>query len=163
MSIEYVTLKEPCVFYLWHRNLIGLCLTAAPFLAAWTRSFKKEDKSLLNLTGTMSCYSREKIYLCVHKRENSSPLSKCHRGLGVYSMYKTRGRRKMFITMANAASWLTSWSAQSQPLLCCETASWPWVLRILKNRKTLQPTRGLFNFHIVFVFIFKEMLKGLTN
>jgi hypothetical protein len=32
-----------------------------------------------------------------------SPLSK-NRGFGVYSMNKTRGRRKMFITRAKAAS-----------------------------------------------------------
>jgi hypothetical protein len=41
--------------------------------------------------------------MCTQKRELESPLSK-YRGFSVYSMKKTGGRRKLFITGANAAS-----------------------------------------------------------
>jgi hypothetical protein len=51
----------------------------------------------------MSPCSNEKVYLCVHKRENYRSLSKC-RGFGVYSMNKTEGRRKMFLTRTKPAS-----------------------------------------------------------
>ncbi len=57
---------------------------------------------------------------CVYTKEGTtSPLSK-YRGFRVYSMNKTGGRRKMFITTvhsANAASWLSSCWAPSQSLL----------------------------------------------
>jgi hypothetical protein len=66
--------------------------------------YKKDDEALLNLTGAMSRCSREKVLMCtVHRRGNSSPLSK-YRGFSVYSMNITGGRRKMFKTRANAAS-----------------------------------------------------------
>jgi hypothetical protein len=55
---------------------------------------KKDDEPLLN---------REGRVLCVHKRGIWSPLSK-NTGFDAYSMNKTGGRRKMFITRANAAS-----------------------------------------------------------
>jgi hypothetical protein len=60
--------------------------------------------------------AQERRFLCINKRGNYSPLSKC-RGFSVYSMNKTGGRRKMFITRANSASWLSSCWAPSQSLL----------------------------------------------
>ncbi len=52
-------------------------------------------------------------------------------GLVVYSMKKNRGRRKIFITRANATSWLSTCWAPSQslltPLLWGEIALWLWV------------------------------------
>jgi hypothetical protein len=54
----------------------------------------------------MSRCWREKVFTYIHKRGNYrlplEPLSK-YRGFSVYSMNKTVGRRKMFITRANAA------------------------------------------------------------
>jgi hypothetical protein len=40
---------------------------------ARTHSYKKDDKSLLNLTGAMSRCSREKVLICTQKREIESP------------------------------------------------------------------------------------------
>ncbi len=95
--------------------------------------------------------AQERRYLYVHKRGNSSPLSK-NRGLSVYSMNKIGGRRKMFITGANATSWLTSGSVPSQsllkPLLWYEIALWLWALTIfvvgplLSGGITANSTRG---------------------
>jgi hypothetical protein len=95
--------------------------------------------------------AQEGRYLCVHERGNSSPLSK-YRGLSVYSMNQIGGRRKMFITGANAASWLSSGSVHSQsfrkPLLWYETALWLWALTIfvvgplLSGGITANSTRG---------------------
>ncbi len=39
-----------------------------------TRSYKKDDEPLLNLTGALSCCSREKVLMCAQKRELESPL-----------------------------------------------------------------------------------------
>ncbi len=39
-----------------------------------TRSYKKDDESLLNLTGAMSRCSREKVLICTQKRDLQSPL-----------------------------------------------------------------------------------------
>jgi len=75
-----------------------------------TRSYKKDDEPLLNLTGAMSRCSREKV-LMYTKRELELPL-----WFSVHSMNKTGGRRKMFITRANAAGRLSSCSAPSQSL-----------------------------------------------
>jgi hypothetical protein len=63
--------------------------------------------------------AQERRCLCVHRRGNQSPLRPLsqYRGFNVYSMNKTGGRRKMFITRVTAASWLSSCSAPSQPLL----------------------------------------------
>ncbi len=55
------------------------------------------------------------LYYCVQKRGNQSPLSK-YRGLGVYSMNRTQGRRKVFITKVNAASRLSYCSVPFKPL-----------------------------------------------
>jgi hypothetical protein len=45
---------------------------------------KKDDKLLLNLTGTMSRFSKEKV------------LMGKYRGFSVFSMNKTRGRRNVY-------------------------------------------------------------------
>ncbi len=87
-----------------------------------TRSYKKDDEPLLNLTGAMSRCSSEKVLMCTQKRELE---------FSAYSMNKTGGRRKMLITRANAASWLSSSSAPSQSLLKSllwgRIALWLWV------------------------------------
>jgi hypothetical protein len=95
--------------------------------------------------------AQKRSYLCVHKRGNSSPLSK-YRGLSVYSMNKIGGRRKICITGANAARWLTSGSVPSQSLLkhllWYEIALWLWALTIfvvgplLSGGITANSTRG---------------------
>ncbi len=54
----------------------------------------------------MSRCSREKVLQCTQK----SPFSK-YRGLSVYSMNKTGGRRKMVTTRENEARWYSSCSA----------------------------------------------------
>jgi hypothetical protein len=40
----------------------------------WTRSYKKDEEPLLNLTGGMSLCSREKVLIYTQKRELESPL-----------------------------------------------------------------------------------------
>jgi hypothetical protein len=59
---------------------------------------------------------RRCLYVLYTKEGTIVPLSK-YRGFGVYSMDKTGGRWKMFITRTNAASWLSSGSSPSQSLL----------------------------------------------
>jgi hypothetical protein len=43
-------------------------------LFAWTRSYKKYDKLLLNVTGTLSRCLKEKVLMGTQKRELESPL-----------------------------------------------------------------------------------------
>ncbi len=81
------------------------------------------------------------ILLSVQKKGDWSPVSKCG-GFGVYSMNKTGGRitrRKMFMTRANAASWLSSCSEPSQPLikplLWGEFALWLWVQGVFMSTR----------------------------
>ncbi len=52
--------------------------------------------------GSEHLFNREGI-IVYRKEVNRVPLYK-YRGFGVYSMKKTRGRRKKFITRANLAS-----------------------------------------------------------
>ncbi len=72
--------------------------------------------------------AQEKVqYYCRKKTGNWSPLSK-YRWFGVYSMKKTKGRRKTLLTRANEASWLSNCSAPSpsllKPFLCGENPVW---------------------------------------
>ncbi len=36
-----------------------------------TRSYKKDDEPLLNLTGALSCCSREKVLMCMYTKEGT--------------------------------------------------------------------------------------------
>jgi hypothetical protein len=76
-------------------------------------SFSLREK----LPGSLSTCPIEKVLFCAEKRELESPSLILYKGFGDYSMNKTRGRRKMFITRANAASRLNRCSAPSQLLL----------------------------------------------
>ncbi len=67
-------------------------------LGVGTRSYKKDDEPLLNLTGAMS---REGAY--VYTKEGRRVPSLNARGFSEYSMNKIGGRRKMLITWANSA------------------------------------------------------------
>jgi hypothetical protein len=49
----------------------GKCLEGAEH---WIRSYKKDVEPLLDLTGAMHRYSREKVLICTQKRELESPL-----------------------------------------------------------------------------------------
>ncbi len=87
-----------------------------------------ESEPLLNREGALYLCT---LYDCVQKRGDGSPISK-YRGIGIYSMNKPMGRRHMFITRAKAASWFSSCSAPSQPLLkpllWDEIPLWLWAL-----------------------------------
>jgi len=47
----------------------------------------------------ISSMLKDSRYYCVQKREHKSPISKI-RGIGVYSMNKPRGKRKIFMNTA---------------------------------------------------------------
>jgi hypothetical protein len=66
------------------------------------RSYKKEDEPLLNLRGYKPLLKREGTYVCT--KEGIRVPSLNTGGFDVYSMNKTWGRKKMFITGANEAS-----------------------------------------------------------
>jgi hypothetical protein len=70
---------------------------ASPLSKYRIRSYKKDDEPLLNLTVALWAAA-----LCTQKKELRVP-SLNTVGFGV-SINKTRGRRKTFITRANAAS-----------------------------------------------------------
>ncbi len=88
-------------------------------------------KKMMNPCSNEPLLKREGTY--VYTKERTSVFSLNTVGLVCtvpYLMNKTWDWRKMFITRANAASWLSSCSSPSQPFLCGQIALWLWVLKI---------------------------------
>ncbi len=52
----------------WHK------VNSTEFFHPWTRSYKKEDEPLLNLTAAISSCWREMVLMCTQKRELESDL-----------------------------------------------------------------------------------------
>jgi hypothetical protein len=109
--------------------------------------------------------AQERRYICVHKRGNSSPLSK-YRWFSVYSMNKTGGRRKMFVTMANAASWLSSCWAPSQfllrPIFQGGIVLWLWVLALSIGRSE-SPCTSAWCTKTSYTWLFKSKVNSYVS
>jgi hypothetical protein len=94
-----------CIYY--HKHSCGV--------RSRSRSYKKKMISPCSIWQGQWAAAQEKRCLNVHKRGN---YCRVPRGFSVYSMNNTGARRrKMFITKANSASWLSSCWAPSQSLL----------------------------------------------
>ncbi len=103
--LYFCTLNTVLEFY---NNLWGLRIMSRNTVAVPARQsiYAGRIDSLESIPGLPKSLNYR---LCVRKRGN--------KGLGVYSMNKTLGRRKVFKTKLNSASRLSSCSVPSHPLL----------------------------------------------